>query len=73
MVLRVEELVNFFNLLRWKPFGVDVAVAMLDRRLPTLPGGVRDGVRALKLSSLDSSQRAPAGAGVSLLFSGRAW
>ena len=72
MVLRVEELVNFFNLLRWNPLGVEVAVAMLDRRLPLLPGGVRDGVRALKLSSLDNSQRAPAGAGASLLFSGRA-
>ena len=57
MVLRVEELVNFFSLLKWNPFGVDVAVAMLDLRLATLSDG------ALELSSFDNSQRAPAGAG----------
>ena len=32
MVLRVDEFVNFFCLLRWKPFGVEVAVAMLNLR-----------------------------------------
>ena len=59
MVLRVDELVNLFSLLRWKPFGVEVAVAILDLRLAILS----DGVRASGSRSFNNSHRAPAGAG----------